>query len=67
MREFRNISGQTLFVDLGGSRSVEVEPDAVVQTSDDDERYWQTGETGEPAIWEVVVKKSSKTPAKNEE
>ena len=51
--KYRNITDSTVWVEVRG-RLVEVTPDGVVETSDDDSRYWQTGKTGETALWAVV-------------
>ena len=64
-RELRNISGSVLWVDTGRGGLQKVVADGIVTVSSDDERYWQTGEQGEPALWAEASgksKKSSSTP-----
>lgn len=56
MAQFRNITDDVLWVVT--ERGMEkVEPDAVLTVSDEfaASRYWQTGETGEAAMWEAFV------------
>lgn len=55
-RELRNISGEARSLQgIDGVWCV-VEPDAILVVPPTDERYYQTGETGEPAIWAEVTK-----------
>jgi hypothetical protein len=68
--KFRNISNDTLWVDLGNGQFPKVEPGEIVDI-DDSVRYVQTGESGEVAIWERVappasVKKSAPAAASKE-
>ena len=58
-RELRNITGQTLWVDDRGGLS-KVEADGIYTVQSGDERYFQTGETGEAPIWEEVAKAATK-------
>lgn len=64
-RELRNISGSTLWVDDATGLS-KVEADAIYHVADDDTRYFQTGETGETALWEEVTKAATKAATKKE-
>lgn len=61
MAQFRNITDQVLYVvtDRGMEKC---EPDSVLTVSDAfaESHYFQTGETGEPAIFEAVAASSSK-------
>ena len=54
-RELRNITGQTLWVDDRNGLT-KVDPDGVYAVDAADDRYFQTGETGEVPIWEDVTK-----------
>jgi hypothetical protein len=54
-RELRNVTGQTLWVDDARGLS-KVEPDGIYVVASDDDRYFQTGMTGEPPIWQEVTK-----------
>ena len=63
-RELRNISGQSLWVDDRGGLS-KVEADGIYKVLDGDDRYFQTGETGEAPIWEEVTK-AAKAATKKE-
>lgn len=63
-RELRNISGQTLWVD-NQKGLTKVDPDAIFTVDASDERYFQTGETGEVPIWEEVTK-ATKAATKKE-
>ena len=63
-RELRNITGQTLWVDDRNGLA-KVEADGIYTVAADDDRYFQTGETGEPALWEEVTK-ASKAATKKE-
>lgn len=55
MAQFRNVTEETLYT-VTPQGLVRVEPDSILTVADDfaDSRYWQTGETGEPQIWERV-------------
>lgn len=50
-RQLTNVSGETRTVQDATGRWHVVEPDAVLTVDDADQRYYQTGEQGEPAIW----------------
>ena len=66
-RELRNISGVDLWVDDGTGALTKVAADGIIAVSDDDERYWSDGSTGEQAVWADAGSKSKKTtPAKEE-
>lgn len=60
MAQYRNITEETLYL-VTDSGLVKVEADSVVTVSDDFAAtvYFQTGETGEPALWELVAKAPS--------
>jgi hypothetical protein len=59
--EYRNVSGETLWVDLGTGRLEKVGDGDVVKVSESflASHYMQTGETGETPLWS-----SSTTPTK---
>jgi len=69
--QFRNVTEHVLYT-VTPSGLERVEPDSILTVPDDfaAARYWQTGETGEPVIWEAVDmapaarggKKSNPTP-----
>jgi hypothetical protein len=63
-RELRNITGQTVWVDDRNGLS-KVEPDGIYTVAPGDERYFQTGDTGEVPIWEEVTK-AAKAATKKE-
>lgn len=63
-RELRNITGQTLWVDDRNGLS-KVEADGIYTVQAGDDRYFQTGETGEAPIWEEVTK-AAKAATKKE-
>lgn len=63
MAKFRNISGETRWVDLGGGRFPKVEDGDIVDFPDDYPCYIQTGETGETALWEPVATPTTKKSA----
>ena len=65
MTRYRNISGTDLFVDTGEAGVRLVEADAVIDL-DDVTRYVQTGETGEPALFEKLTGKITKLEEENE-
>jgi hypothetical protein len=52
--KYRNVSGETLWVDLGNGRFPKVEPGDILEIPASD-RYVQTGEHGETPIWEAVA------------
>jgi len=54
-RELRNITGQTLWVDDRNGLT-KVDPDGIYTVADGDDRYYQTGETGEVALWADITK-----------
>ena len=54
-RELRNITGQTLWVDDRNGLT-KVDPDGIYTVQPGDDRYYQTGETGEVAIWADITK-----------
>lgn len=60
MAQYRNVTDETLFV-VTDSGLVKVESDSVVTVSDAyaESVYFQTGDTGETALWELVAKASS--------
>lgn len=58
MAKYRNITKTTLWVDLGNGQFPKVEPGEIVDIPDSD-RYVQTGETGEDAMWEAVASAST--------
>lgn len=60
MPQYRNVSGDDRFVDIPGRGLVLVLADAVIDIPDSD-RYVQTGETGEPPIFELLAAKKSDT------
>ena len=67
-RQLTNVSGETRTLQDSAGRWHVVEPDAVVSVDDADQRYYQTGEQGEPAIWaETRPTKTSKTTATTKE
>lgn len=61
MAQFRNVTEETLYT-VTPQGLVRVEPDSILTVADDfaESRYWQTGETGEPKVWEVVDVASSR-------
>lgn len=62
MPKYRNITPDTLWVDLGG-RFPKVGPGEICEFPDDYPCYVQTGETGEPPIWELVTAPTTKKSA----
>lgn len=62
MAKYRNITPDTLWTDLG-VRIARTGPGEICEFPDDYPCYIQTGETGEPPIWEPVattpIKKSA--------
>jgi hypothetical protein len=68
MPQYRNISPDDLVVPMG-NRWVKVPVGGVINVPDSDPCYWQTGEQGEQAIWELADKakaKGSATASTNE-
>ena len=63
MSKYRNISGETLWVDLGNGQVPRVEDGDIVDIPDDPNRYVQTGESGETPLWEAVAAPSTKKSA----
>ena len=63
MSKDRNISGETLWVDLGNGQVPRVEDGDIVDIPDDPNRYVQTGESGETPLWEAVAAPSTKKSA----
>ena len=67
MAKFRNISGEARWVDLGNGRLPKVEDGDVIDFPDEYPHYIQTGETGEPPLWEAVTTTTKKSaPAEKE-
>lgn len=65
MTQYRNISGDVLYVPA--LRAPRVEPGEIAEFPDDYPCYVQTGETGEPALWEAVTPlKKKSAPAEKE-
>lgn len=67
MPQFRNITEETLWV-VTDTGLVKVEPESVLTVSDEWSSlvYFQTGDTGEAPMWELVVtskKKNTDPPA----
>lgn len=62
-RTLRNISGETRTLQDASGRWHVIEDQGVLVVDDADGRYYQTGEQGEPAIWEdaAPTKKPTKT------
>lgn len=58
MPKFRNVSGDTLSVQLPDGRFGVVADGEVVEL-DTTDRYVQTGEYGEPATWELIAPAST--------
>jgi hypothetical protein len=70
MAKYRNVTTDTLWVDLGDGRMPKVEPGDVIDIPDSD-RYVQTGAYGETPIWEPIappapLKKSASAAAPKE-
>lgn len=65
MPTYRNITEETLFVDLGRGSLVRVDAGEVLVASDaeDAARYFQTGDTGESPLWEPVTTSKTKKAA----
>lgn len=53
MKKLRNISGEDLIIEIRG-RWQKVANGGLVTVPDDKNTYWQTGEQGEEALWEIV-------------
>ena len=64
-RQLRNISGETRTLQDSTGRWHVVAADEVYTVDDRDARYFQTGETGEPALWEELPTRPTKTTKKN--
>lgn len=64
-KTFRNVAGETLWVDLGRGPLQRVDDGdvLVVEDRDLDGRYMQTGETGEIPLWELVDTRTKKAAA----
>ncbi len=62
MPQYRNVSGDTLWVDLGNGQFPKVADGEIVTFPEDHPSYIQTGETGESPLWQLVAptKKSAK-------
>ncbi len=63
MAKYRNVSGDTLWVDLGNGQFPKVGDGEIVDFPDNHDRYIQTGETGETPLWEAVAAPSTKKSA----
>lgn len=63
MPQYRNITDETLFVDTGTGTLARVAPDEVFTLSESDERYVQTGESGERALFAPVTTTKKATTA----
>lgn len=64
--QYRNISGETLWVDMGDGRLVKVGDGDLLTVPSDylGDHYMQTGDTGETPLWEsaaTTTKKSAST------
>lgn len=68
MAQYRNVTDETLYT-VTPQGLVKVEPDSILTISDDfaASRYWQTGETGEPQIWEPVDQAPSRGKSSKKE
>lgn len=67
-RQLTNVSGETRAIQDHTGRWQVIPPDGVLTVDDADDRYYQTGECGEPAIWaEVAPKTPTKKTPKAEE
>ena len=62
MPQYRNVSGDVRWVDLGHGRPTKVGDGEIATFPDDYPFYVQTGETGEVPLWQLVAppKKSAK-------
>ena len=60
---YRNVADATLFVELDRGALVRVDPGDVIVVSDAEAspRYFQTGDTGEAPLWELVATKPATT------
>lgn len=61
MAKYRNVTDHTLVVDIGHGRFASVDPGEIVTIPDNPDRYVQTGETGEPALFEAVATTTTKS------
>lgn len=50
-RQLTNVSGEVRTLQDSTGRWHVIEPEAIYSVDDKDERYYQTGECGEDAIW----------------
>lgn len=66
MAQYRNVSGDTLWVDLGSGRFPKVADGDLVEFPDDHPHYIQTGETGERPLWQLVTPTKKSAPAAKE-
>lgn len=65
-RQLTNVSGETRTLqDMTGRWHV-IPADGVYTVPDGDDRYYQTGECGEPAIWADVTPKKTTPSSKKE-
>lgn len=63
MAKYRNISGETRWVDLGNGQFPKVADGEIVDFPENYPCYIQTGETGEPPLWEPVTAPTTKKSA----
>lgn len=67
-RQLTNVSGQVLSLQDSSGRWHTIDPDAIYSVDDLDERYYQTGETGEEVLWaDVAPAKAKKSTATKDE
>lgn len=66
MAKYKWLGDEPASVDIGG-RLVQVQPGGVLEFPADWPNYIQTGEHGEPALFDAVELGSKKTTAKSEE
>ena len=59
--KYRNISGETMYVPV--LRPARVGDGEIADFPDDYPCYVQTGETGEPALWELIKPPTTKKTA----
>lgn len=55
MAQYRNVSGDTRWVDLGNGRILKAADGELAEFPDDYPHYIQTGETGEQPLWQLVT------------